>query len=146
MAARPDIRRRPARRGAESLLSGAGLPSVDLTDDHLDHFFFCGAPDAPTGLVGLELYGDAALLRSLAVAPGARSAGLGSALVTHAEAHARSQSVRGRYLLTTTAESFFAQRGYARVDRGRAPPAIRATREFGELCPSHSAFMFKSLE
>lgn len=146
VSAHPPISPRPARRGVESLLSAAGLPSADLTDDHLEHFFFAGAPDMPTGLVGLELHGDVALLRSLAVAADARAAGLGSALVAHAETYARSRAVRSLYLLTTTAEAFFARRGYARIDRDRAPVSIRATREFGELCPTSSAFMFKHLD
>jgi GNAT superfamily N-acetyltransferase len=38
--------------------------------------------------ISLEIYGTEALLRSLAVDPGFRSTGLGSALVEHAEAHA----------------------------------------------------------
>ena len=146
MAADTGIRSRPGRQVVETLLGAAGLPSADLTDAHLEHFFYAGRPESPVGLVGLELHGDIALLRSLAVAPGARAVGLGSALVAHAEAHARARAVRGLYLLTTTAEEFFAKRGYARIGRERAPAAIRATREFGELCPSSSAFMFKNLE
>ena len=146
MSAHPPIHARPARQGVESLLTAAGLPSADLTDGHLECFFFAGAPDAPIGLVGLELRGDVALLRSLAVAAQARSAGLGSALVAHAEAHAAAQGVHTVYLLTTTAEPFFARRGYSRIDRGQAPAAIRATREFSGLCPASSVFMSKRLE
>lgn len=146
MASRMDIRPGPSRRGAESLLAAAGLPSADLPAAHLEHFFYAGPPDSPAGVVGLELCGDVALLRSLAVLPSARATGLGSALVARAEAHARSRAVRGLYLLTTTAEAFFAHRGYARIGRERAPEAIRATREFTELCPASSAFMFKSLD
>ena len=146
MAADTGIGSRPGRHGVESLLEAAGLPSVDLTDAHLEHFFYAGEPQSPVGLVGLELHGEVALLRSLAVAPNARTVGLGSALVAHAEAYARSRAVRAVYLLTTTAEAFFAKRGYARIGRESAPAAIRATREFGDLCPSSSACMFKSLE
>ena len=50
------------------------------------------------------------------------------------------------YLLTTTAESFFAQRGYQHAPQGfRAPPAIRTTREFAGICPASSAFMTRTL-
>jgi amino-acid N-acetyltransferase len=139
------IRARPPRATAVALLAGAGLPVSDLTDAHLEHFFFTGAEGSPTGMVGLELYGADALLRSLVVAPSTRAAGLGSALVTHAEGYASACRVRAIYLLATTAEPFFARWGYRRVDRGLAPPSIQSTREFASLCPASSAFMTKRL-
>jgi amino-acid N-acetyltransferase len=49
------------------------------------------------------------------------------------------------YLLTTTAESFFAHRGYRRIERSQAPESIRSTREFSEICPASSAFMSKRM-
>jgi amino-acid N-acetyltransferase len=86
-----------------------------------------------------------ALLRSLVVAPAHRDQGLGAALVRHAEAHARSRGARAVYLLTTTAETFFERQGYAAADRAQAPQAIRATREFADICPASSAFLVKLL-
>jgi amino-acid N-acetyltransferase len=139
------IRPRPSLAAAKALLAAADLPVADLTDSHCEHFFYWGPPTAPTGLVGLELFGDVALLRSLVVSPETRSSGMGTALVRHAENHALSQGVRTLFLLTTTAEGFFARLGYSRVARGAAPPAIRATREFAGICPSSSAFMSKQL-
>ena len=136
---------RPTRKAATALLESAGLPTADLTDAHCDHFFFAGPAVAPTGLVGLELLGEVALLRSLVVSPEARSAGIGTALVRHAEAHARAQGVRALYLLTTTAEAFFLRRGYAPAPRDSAPSAIRSTREFAGICPASSAFLTKQL-
>jgi amino-acid N-acetyltransferase len=135
----------PSLSLASQLLSAAELPTSDLTEEHCRHFFFMGSPESPAGLVGLELFGDVALLRSLVVAPGARRGGAGTELVTHAEEHARRQGVRVLYLLTTTAEGFFAKRGYARAARDAAPAAIRATREFAGICPASSAFMCKQL-
>jgi amino-acid N-acetyltransferase len=136
---------RPTRPGATRLLESAGLPTSDLDDAQLQHFFFIGTETVPIGLVGLELYGEHALLRSLVVAPSARDGGAGTALVAHAEAHALSQGARDVYLLTTTAEDFFARRGYVRIGREAAPEPIRSTREFSEICPASSAFMVKHL-
>lgn len=111
----------------------------------MEHFFFCGPTAAPTALVGVELCGASALLRSLVVRPEHRSIGLGAALVEHVEGYARSHGVRAIYLLTTTAEAFFARRGYATEHRATAPPEIAATREFAGICPASSAFMMKRL-
>jgi amino-acid N-acetyltransferase len=139
------IRGRPPLSPAVALLQALGLPVSDITEEHLEHFFFIGSDSSPTALVGLELYGTDALLRSLVVGKNARSKGLGSGLTGHAENYAASRSVRSLYLLTTTAESFFRRLGYERIDRSRAPPSIKRTREFACLCPASSAFMVKSL-
>jgi len=141
----PIIGRGPARASAVRLLEAAGLPTADLTDAHMADFFYCGRPDELVGLVGLEFRGSDALLRSLAVAPDGRRSGLGSALVERAESQARAQGARSIFLLTTTAESFFKRRGYAPADRASAPEGIRASREFGDLCPASAAFLVKHL-
>ena len=140
------IRRSPSRSAATSLLDAAALPTLDLTDAHMEHFFYSGPAHAPTGLVGLELFESQALLRSLVVSGAARSRGLGSALLAQAEEHARTAGVREIYLLTTTAEEFFKRRGFSTAAREDAPPAIRQSREFAGLCPASSAFMIKRLD
>jgi amino-acid N-acetyltransferase len=139
------IQTRPTLGAAVALLESAGLPATDLNPAHLEHFFYCGSSEAPTGMVGLELYGTDALLRSLAVAPATRGSGLGSALTEHAESYARTRGVRAMYLLTTTVEGFFAQRGYLRIARTAVSAAIQGTREFTHLCPESAALMAKAL-
>ncbi len=139
------IRERPPHLSVVALLEAEGLPASDLTETHLEHFFFTGSDGAPSALVGLEIYGEAALLRSLVVSAAARTQGLGTALVQHAEEYAAARRVRSLYLLTTTAEAYFEHRGYRRVDRSEAPPSIQSTREFASLCPASSAFMIKRL-
>jgi amino-acid N-acetyltransferase len=135
----------PVPAAARSLLAAANLPTSDLTDARLTTFLYCGPATAPSALIGLELYGTDALLRSLVVDPALRAKGLGSALVGRAEAQAATHGVGTLYLLTTTAEAFFSRRGYHRIDRAVAPAAIRSTREFADLCPASAAFMFKRL-
>jgi amino-acid N-acetyltransferase len=139
------IRGRPPRSTAVALLQAQGLPISDITDEHLEHFFFIGSDGSPSGLVGLEIYGSDALLRSLVVGENARATCLGSALTDHAEQYAASKGVRSIYLLTTTAETFFQRLGYERIERSQAPASIERTREFASLCPASSAFMVKSL-
>jgi len=145
MSAQTEVSARPALQLAIELLQEARLPTEDLTAAHIEHFYFIGPAARPTGLVGLEIYGDVALLRSLVVTPARRGSGEGRQLLEHAECQARARGVGAIYLLTTTAETFFLKHGYARTRREAAPAAIRATREFAGICPASSAFLVKTL-
>ena len=140
-----DIFANPDESAVKQLLSESSLPISDITTQHLQHFFGCGSSLGLEGVIGLELFGEVALLRSLAVAASRRNSGLGSRLVAHAEHYAQDQGVKSLYLLTTTAEVFFQQRGYARIPRDKAPAAIKDTKEFAGICPVSSAFMVKKL-
>jgi amino-acid N-acetyltransferase len=137
---------RPSRDAAIALLSRAGLPTSDITEELLENFFFTGEPNKPLAMVGLDISPPDALLRSLVVEEHARSAGLGSRLLERAEERARARGVQRIYLLTTTAESFFAARRYVRAERNQAPPFIRTSAEFASLCPASAAFMVKDLQ
>jgi hypothetical protein len=55
------IRARPPRSTAVALLQTQGLPVSDITDEHLGHFFYIGSDSSPAGLVGVEIYGAAAI-------------------------------------------------------------------------------------
>src|SRR5688572_22674181 len=80
------IHQGPDRSAALRLLKSAVLPTSDLTDAHMRHFFYLGAPAAPVGLAGVEFHGPDALLRSLVVAPEHRTQGVGARLVEQTEA------------------------------------------------------------
>jgi amino-acid N-acetyltransferase len=127
------------------LLDDAGLPHADLRPEHLAHFLVARDADGIAGVVGMEVRGDAGLLRSLAVAMDRRGGGWASRLVDALEARARHSGIRTLYLLTTTAEGFFARRGYTTADRATVPDAILATEEFRSICPSTAACMARSL-
>ena len=133
----------PAMR---DLIDASGLAATDLTPAHFVNFLKAKSGGRMVGCVGLEIFGDIGLLRSLAVAPDLRGRGVGARLVAEAERVAAQLSVRELYLLTTTAEKFFAEHGYIPVPRAQAPAAIQGTAEFGTLCPTSSAFMHKSVK
>ncbi|MDM8350787.1 arsenic resistance N-acetyltransferase ArsN2 [Pseudomonas sp. sp1636] len=131
---------------AQQLLAACHLPTDDLQDVANDlRLFGCQAGGRLMGLVGLQIHGTDALLRSLAVADAARGQGLGAELLAHAERQAAAHGVHAIYLLTTTAEAFFARRGYCLSERATAPLAIAASRQFCGLCPATAAFMRKRL-
>lgn len=128
-----------------ALLAACQLPVDDLTDDGRIGFHARFRDGRLIGVVGLEGQAPVGLLRSLAVEPSARGAGAAKALVSELEAAAAASGLEALYLLTETAQRFFARRGYVVVDRTRAPEAIRATREFSGLCPDSAQLMFKPL-
>lgn len=145
MPARIGIREQPSLPMVVALLEAEGLPASDLTEAHIEHFFLAQCGESLIGLVGLEICAPDALLRSLVVTGDECRKGLGSMLVRHAEGHAAAHQVQSIYLLTTTAGPFFRRLGYKGIDRSRAPPGIRTTREFASLCPASAAFLVKHL-
>ncbi|HXZ84918.1 MAG TPA: arsenic resistance N-acetyltransferase ArsN2, partial [Myxococcota bacterium] len=97
------------------------------------------------GVAGLELYEGDGLLRSVATAPDFRGRGVASRLCAEVERRARALGARRLYLLTETAEPFFARRGYRRLDRAAAPRGIAGSREFASVCPASAALMAREL-
>lgn len=129
----------------KQLLSACELPTADVSLSKTLLFYGCHSEGKLAAVVGLEVHGPVALLRSLAVAPSHRNQGLGKLLVTFAEAQAASLGVESLYLLTTTAKAFFSKLGYSPASREDAPLSIKATMQFSSLCPASSAFMRKHL-
>ena len=127
------------------LLAACGLTVSDIAPSGSLLFFGCRNGSELVGIVGLEIAGSVALLRSLAVVPRLRNNCFGKALVAHAEAHAASLGVHTLYLLTANASGYLAKLGYAPVSREDAPAVIKATAQFSGLCPASSAFMGKRL-
>jgi amino-acid N-acetyltransferase len=128
-----------------ALLREAGLPHVDFAE-HLAHFLVANQEGKVVGAIGFERHGADALLRSLVVSPGRRGGGLGGRLVEQLTAAAQAQGVKRFYLLTTTAEVFFAKRGFRQSARPTVPAGIAATKEFNSLCPVSAVCMTRSLE
>jgi N-acetylglutamate synthase-like GNAT family acetyltransferase len=128
-----------------SLLEEVNLPVSDLNSAMLKHFLGAYTDSELIAVGGLEVYERHALLRSLATAPAHRNQGFASKIVSALEIHARSADVADLYLLTETAEAYFAIRGFAVIPRDAAPPSIAGSLQFRELCPASAAFMHKGL-
>jgi amino-acid N-acetyltransferase len=128
-----------------ALLESSGLPVADLSPAHLESFLVILESETPVGCAGLEWYPPSALLRSLAVKEAKRGQGLGARLLSEIEEKARTAGIESIYLLTTTAEVFFSQHGYRRVDRDSAPADLQSSQEFLSQCPSSAVCMVKSL-
>ena len=126
------------------LLSASSLP-LDGVEENLDDFIVAEDARKITGVIGIERYGDAALLRSAAVSPNARGTGLGARLVKELLDRASAQGIRDVYLLTTTAEEYFPRFGFTRSTRAQVPEAVRASCEFQGACPDTAVVMKRAL-
>src|SRR5205823_15051900 len=97
------------------------------------------------GSAALEIYGDGALLRSVAVAPALRHLGLGRKLTEAALRLAQQLDMPAIYLLTTTAERYFQKFGFERITREEVPAGVRTSVEFTTACPASAVVMNKRL-
>jgi amino-acid N-acetyltransferase len=120
-----------------ALLEANDLPTADLADSHPE-FLILEQEAALVGVGGLELFGELALLRSVAVARDRQKTG-------ELERHAAQRGIRDLVLLTQTAERFFARHGYQRIERSAAPGPLQTTPQFRLLCPASATCMSKRL-
>jgi amino-acid N-acetyltransferase len=125
------------------LLDSASLPHTDLTEASLQQFLVARRDNHIVGVVGLDCYEDVALLRSVVVAKEHSGFGIGKQLVAAAETFAAKIEIKSLYLLTTTADRFFAGLGFRRLQRDLAPQAIKRTSQFSSLCPATAVLMGK---
>lgn len=125
---------------AESLLSSARLPTNDLVQ-HLSNVFAAWEDGTLVGVVGLEDHGTVGLLRSLVVAESHRGQGLARLLCDAVMARAATLGLPEIWLLTMTADGWFAGLGFERVDRSLAPTIVRGHPQFTDLCPDSAVLM-----
>lgn len=120
----------------EALLAAAQLPLDGVRAQFPRAFVVAEERGQVLGVAALERHGDDGLLRSVAVSAGHRGHGLGAALVEERLAEARKLGLVSVSLLTTTARDYFLARGFAEAPRERVSPALAASDEFAQACPS----------
>jgi UDP-N-acetylmuramate: L-alanyl-gamma-D-glutamyl-meso-diaminopimelate ligase len=129
---------RPAHREdmapVRELLAKVGLEAELARDEHVGSFYVLRTEEGVSGAVALEVFGDDAILRSLAVSPDSRGAGYGWMLADMAVGQARWRGVRRIYLLTESASDFFAAKfGFRVVDRSTLSKQVAASETFSRL-------------
>lgn len=133
-----------------AMLRSAGLPLAGLappgSGGGLVRLWVAEQDEEVVGVAGLERYGTAALLRSVAVRPDARGGGVGHRLVDAVLAQARCDCIHDIYLRTTTAEGFFPRFGFTPVTVEAVPAPVRSSAEFQGACPESAVTMRCGLE
>ena len=123
-----------------SLLKTVKLP-LDGVEENLSNFLVLSRGEEIFGTVGLEIYGDKALLRSLAVVPQEQGKGYGIRLYQAIIRKAQEQDVAEIYLLTETVEKFFAALGFEKIPREIVDERVKTSVEFQSACPESAACM-----
>src|SRR6266853_1056225 len=111
------------------LLAASKLPRASI-EAHVASTLVARDDSGIVGSAALELYGGAALLRSVTVA---------------ALDLARRRGVRTVYLLTETAGQFFPKFGFTAITRAQVEPAVLESPEFTTACPKSAMVMVKQL-
>jgi N-acetylglutamate synthase-like GNAT family acetyltransferase len=120
--------------GVIAVLAAVGLPTVGVAAA-IDRFVVARDGGSVIGCAGLELYGETALLRSLAVLPAYRGRGVGGGLARRIVERARASGAREAVLLTSTVQAMAAAFGFTPIARETLPAEVRDSWEFAaEQC------------
>ena len=125
------------------------LQSVNLPPDGLENClgscFIARANGEIVGSAALEVYGEHALLRSLAVKRTMQGNGISSKLIAAIYAEAGGRNIKAFYLLTETVPEYFEKLEFQRIARADFPMAVQASVQFTSACCASAVAMMKLL-
>ncbi|KAI3592289.1 GNAT family N-acetyltransferase [Cupriavidus sp. CER94] len=115
-----------------TVLERCGLPIDDLP--RLVGEFHVAVLEAQlVGCACAELFGDTAIIRSVAVLHEWRDQGVASHLVHAVMMRARANGSRRAVLLTSTCPSYFARYGFSLIHASKLPTEVLESQEFRRL-------------
>jgi len=123
-----------------ALLKASALPVAGI-EQHVETTLIARDNQKIVGCAAVEVYGQAGLLRSVAVEAERRGEGFGERLTKGALEMARKRGVRDIYLLTTTASHFFPRFGFTAIPRAELDPALEQSEELRGACPASALAM-----
>lgn len=129
-AARPD-----ELAAIDALIVAEHLPAF-RTGEFLATFWVLDDGNRLLGCFGLEVYGEAALLRSVITGPELRGQGYGNVLVFRAMEEAARLGVKRVYLFTMDKAPFFARHGFEVCTMDDFEPAARQCSQY-EILSEH---------
>jgi amino-acid N-acetyltransferase len=123
------------------LLRACALSPDDVDGTGAQRFLVARDGGELVGCIGLEVHGEAGLLRSFAVVRSHRRRGVGAVLHERAVELARDLGIRDLFILTTTVRERALRDGFEDLAREQVPEAIREGSQFRGLCPASAACM-----
>lgn len=125
------------------LLAEGGLPTDDLAEQDLSLYRIEVSGNGVVAVGGLERCGNTALIRSIATSASVRGRGIASEIVEELERISANEGFEDIFLITESAQRYFATKGYSLMDRDNVPHSIRKSRQFSSLCPNTASVMRK---
>ena len=126
------------------ILFEANLPTEGVKK-YLSKFYVGLIDERIVAVGGLEIHGAFGLLRSVVVIPEYQRQGYAQCICDTLIKQASQLNLSAIYLLTETADGYFAKLGFGIVPRGNTPIDVRKTQEFSELCPESAILMYLDL-
>jgi amino-acid N-acetyltransferase len=128
----------------EALLQANHLPTEDCAEQ-VQHYCAIYAGDELIAAGAIEPVAQCGLLRSVVVREDYRGRGLARSVTAHLLNQARDEGRMTIYLLTETAQTYFADLGFVPMARADVPEAVSLTRQFASLCPDSASCMYLPL-
>ena len=132
-------------RRIKNLLNSLNLP-LEGVYKNLSNYLILLHDNKLIGTIGLEIYGEKALLRSLAIAEGQQRNGYGQKLCHTMIEKAKELKISELYLLTENAEEFFSSLGFKTISRDKVDKNVKSSVEFQSVCPETATCMFLRVE
>jgi DNA-binding MarR family transcriptional regulator/N-acetylglutamate synthase-like GNAT family acetyltransferase len=111
-----------------NLLTANRLP-VQGALNHLSNFVVATENGRVVGALGLEVYGDVGLLRSLVVASNMRGRSIAKRLIKHMILRSREKQLGALYLLAGKTDALFERHGFEKMPRADMPTKLYVSME-----------------
>lgn len=122
-----------------NLLIQCELNPINIEADHVLLFCEMSPANELRGIIGLEIYENSALLRSLAVSERHRGQGLAHSLLNEAIHFANQNKIMDLFLLTETVEQMMRQQyAFRIVSKELIPIDMKDSPFFHGICPNCS--------
>lgn len=127
-----------------SVLADNSLLPRDLAGDDRKYFAFVDEDGWRVAVGSMEIYGDAAILRSFLTTSCHHGQGLCGNMLEEVAACARREGVKTLYLFSDDESDIFSQHGFMPCQEQTAPDVLRASEQFTTMCKSGD-FMMRQL-